>query len=108
MLKTCKDKIKLEALGKIPQNYEGIKSEISIFEQKRVKIDDFNEAEEKEIKEPVEKRKMNRREVTENNNLLRKEKKQEEDTKKEAEMLTRLRELKNEFENIKPHKKIRN
>ena len=45
MFKTCKDKIKLEALGKIPQNYEGIRSEISVFEQKPVKIDDFNEAE---------------------------------------------------------------
>ena len=79
MFKTYKDKIKLEALGKIPQNYEGIRSEISVFEQKPVKIDDFNEAEGKEIKERVEKRKLNRREVAENNKLLKKEKKQEED-----------------------------
>ena len=52
----------MEALGKNPQNYEG------------VKIDDFNHAEEKEIKERVGKRNIKRREFAENNKLLKKEK----------------------------------
>ena len=38
----------MESLGKNPQNYE-----ICIYERKPIKIYDFNEAEEKEVKERV-------------------------------------------------------
>ena len=54
------------------------RNEISAYEQKPIKICDFNKAGEKEIKERVEKRKIKRREVDENN-TLKKKKKQEED-----------------------------
>ena len=62
-------------MGKNPQNYENAHAETSVFEQKSIKTDDFNEAEEKEVKEHVEKRKMKRREVAEKNKLLKKKKK---------------------------------
>ena len=44
-------------LGKNPQSHKGIRNEVSVYEQKSVKINVFNEAEEKEIKECVKKRK---------------------------------------------------
>ena len=44
--------------GKSPQSHEEIRNEVSVFEQNPIKIDDFNEAERKEIKECVEKRKI--------------------------------------------------
>ena len=48
--KTYKEKKKLEAsLGKNPDNYEEIRNETD--EQKHIKVDDFNEIEEKEVKE---------------------------------------------------------
>ena len=54
--KTYKDKTQFEiSFGKNPENYETIKSETSVFEQKPIKVDDFNEIEEKEVKERVEK-----------------------------------------------------
>ena len=68
-------------LGKNPQKYEGVCNETSVYEQKPIKIDDFNEAEEKEIKEPAEKRKIKRIEVAENN------KKQKDDKKKKLTCL---------------------
>ena len=40
-----------------------------MYEQKPIKIDDFNEAEEKEAKERVEKIKIKRREVAEKNKV---------------------------------------
>ena len=98
-----KKKKKMEMLSKNPQSHEGVSNEVSVYEQKPIKIDDFNEIEEKEIKERVEKRKMKRREVTENNKLLKK--KEQEDNKKETEMFTRLRELNNDFKNIKEQKR---
>ena len=45
-----------------------------MLEQKPIKIDHFNDEEEKEVKERVEKRKLKRREVTEKNKLLKKKK----------------------------------
>ena len=53
------------SLGKNPENYETIRNKTSVFEQKPIKIDDFNEIEEKEVKERVEKRKQKQREVAE-------------------------------------------
>ena len=58
VFKTYKDKKEIEQLGKNPQNYKNAHAETSVFEQKPIKIDDFNEAEEKEVKERVEKRKV--------------------------------------------------
>ena len=50
-LKPTRTKKKIEHLRKNPQNYENNHTEMCVFEQKPVKIDDFNEAEEKEVKE---------------------------------------------------------
>ena len=52
-------------------NYE------NIHKQKPVTIDDFNEVEEKEVQERVEKRRQKRREVAEQNKLLKKKKEKE-------------------------------
>ena len=41
---------KLNSWEKNPQNYENAYAETSVFEQEPIKIDDFNEAEEKEVK----------------------------------------------------------
>ena len=56
-------------MGKSPINYENIRKETNIYEQKPVKIDDFNDAEEAKVKERVEKRKAKRRNVAEKNKL---------------------------------------
>lgn len=45
--------------------------------KKPIKIDDFNEAEEKQVNEHVEKNKLKRREVPEQNKLKKKEKTRE-------------------------------
>ena len=71
-------------LGKNPQKYEGVCNETSVYEQKPIKIDDFNEAEEKEIKEPVQKRKIKRIQVAENNKLLKKKKRKKRMIKKRS------------------------
>ena len=71
-LKTYKDKKNIESLGKNPQNYENVRNETDFYEQKPIKIDDFNEAGEKEIKECVEKRKIKRRAVAEKDKLKKK------------------------------------
>ena len=58
MFKTYKDKKKLEvSLGKNPNNYGEIRNETSVYEQKPIKVHDFNEIEEKQVKERVENRK---------------------------------------------------
>ena len=44
-------------LGKNSHNYEEIRDETCAYEQKPINIDDFNENEEKEVKERVEKEK---------------------------------------------------
>ena len=46
IFKIYKDKQKIECLGKNPQNYEHVHDETSVYEQKQIKIDDFNETEE--------------------------------------------------------------
>ena len=66
IFKIYKDRKQLESsLGKNPENCENIRKEANIYEQKPVTIDDFNEAEEKEVKERVEKRRQKRGEVAE-------------------------------------------
>ena len=58
MFKIYKDKKKLQAsLGKDPNNYGEIRNETSVYEQKPIKVHDFNEIEEKQVKERVENRK---------------------------------------------------
>ena len=44
-------------IGKNPANYETIWKETNIFEQKSVNIDNFNDSEEAEVKERIEKQK---------------------------------------------------
>ena len=89
----------MELLSKNTPKVPEICNNVSVCEQKPMKIYDFNETE-----ECIEKRKLKRTEVVENNKLLKKYKKQEE-IKKEAEIWTRLRELNNEFKNIKKQRK---
>ena len=57
VFKADKDNKKEEHLGKNPQNYVHEHAVTSTFEQKSIEIDNFNEEEEKEVKERVEKRK---------------------------------------------------
>ena len=67
--KTYKDKMQMRSLGKNPISYENIRKETNIYEQKPVNIDDFNDSEEADVKERVQKRKKQRREVAEQNKL---------------------------------------
>ena len=62
-------------IGKNPANYETIWKETNIFEQKSVNIDNFNDSEEAEVKERIEKQKK-RRKVAEKNKLLKKRERQ--------------------------------
>ena len=64
----------MSSLGKNSENYEAIRNETTIYEQKPVSIDDFNEEEEEDVKGRVKKRKQKRREVAEKNKLLKKRK----------------------------------
>ena len=73
----------MKLLGKSPKNYEEVSNDILVYGQKPIKIDNFNEAEQKEIKEHVEKRKLKRREVAENNKLLTKKKKLDKNKKRD-------------------------
>ena len=106
IFKTYKDKKQLESsLGKNPENYENIRKETNIYEQKPVTIAGFNKVEEKEVKERVEKRRQKRREVAEKNKLLKKKRKQEETKVKEKDMWKRWNELNSEFQEHKKTKK---
>ena len=91
-------------MGKNPINYESIRKETNIYEQEPIKIDDFNESEETELKQRVEKRKQRRREVAEKNKLLKKKTKAEETKRKEKDMWNRLAKLNGEFKEIKKAK----
>ena len=103
MLKTYKDKMQMRAMVKNPINYENIRKETNIYEQNPTKIDDFNDAEEAEAKEHVQKRKEKQKNVAEKNKLLKKNKNLKKTKKKE--MWERLSELNGEFKNIKKAKK---
>ena len=75
IFKTYKDKKNWEAsLGKNPDNYETIRDETNIYEQKPINIDEFNDVEETEVRERVKKRKEKRREVAGKKKLLKKKK----------------------------------
>ena len=82
IFRTYKDKKQLESsLGKNPENYESICNETYTYEQKPINVDDFNEVEEKEVKERFEKRKQRRQEVPEKNQTVEKKKKKHENRK---------------------------
>ena len=56
IFKTYKDRKNLcESFGKNPHNYDNVREETHINQQKPIKIGGFNEAEEKEVKERVKK-----------------------------------------------------
>ena len=65
---TYKDKKIIESLGQNPQNYENVPDETNLYEQKPIKVNNFNEDEEKELKGRIEKRKTKRREVAKKTN----------------------------------------
>ena len=69
-LKLTKTRKKWNLWKKISKIYEDIGNETCVYEQRPIKIDDFNEAEEKEVKEHVEKRKIKRRKVAEKDKLF--------------------------------------
>ena len=62
MFKIYQEKQNIESLGKNPQNYKNVRDETNVYEQKSIKINDFNKDEEKEVKERVEKHKIKCRE----------------------------------------------
>ena len=106
MFKTYKDKKQLQSsMGKNPGNYETIRKETNIYEQKPVNIDDFNEAEEVELKQGVEKRKGKRRIVAEKNKLVKNKRKTEENRVNENDMWECLAKLNSEFKDINKAKK---
>ena len=61
--------MQMHTMGKNPINYENIRKETNIYEQKPVKIDDFSDAEEAKVKEHIETRKEKRTNVAEKNKL---------------------------------------
>ena len=75
------------SLGKSPYNYEEIRDDTCVYEQKPTKIDDFNEDEEKEVTKRVKKRKQKGRKVAESDKLLKRRTKLRIIRKKEKEMI---------------------
>ena len=57
MFKTYKDKMQIRSMEKNPNNYESIRNETNLYETKPINIDEFNDLEEADGKEQVEKRK---------------------------------------------------
>ena len=86
------------------ENYENIRKETNVYEKKPVTTDDFNEVEEKEVKERVEKRRQKTREVAEQKKLLKKKKKKEKKQEETKIKWKRLNELNSKF---KEHKKTK-
>ena len=62
-------------MGKNYHNYEEIRNETCVYEQNPIKIDEFNETGEKEVKERIERRKQKRTKVAESNKLFFKKRK---------------------------------
>ena len=102
IFKTYKDKKQLEiSLGKNPENYETKRNKTSVFEQKPIMVDDFNEIEEKQ----VEKQKQKRGEVAEKTKLLNKKRKPAKSKEDKKKMWEHLGELNTNFKEIKKSKK---
>ena len=104
LFKTYRDKMQIQSLGKNPINYETVRKETHVFQQKLMSVDDFNDAEEGEVKEQANKGKARRQELAENKKLLKKQKKKKESKIKENEIWGRLAELNEEFKKIKKAK----
>ena len=93
---------------KKPDNYETIRDETNIYEQKPINIDEFNDVEETEVRERVKRKKEKRREVAEKSKLLKKKKKQEEFKENEGIYWKRLGEFNRQFKaNKKPEKEAK-
>ena len=90
--------------GKIPQNYKSIRNETCIYEQKPIKHDVFNEVEEKEVKEHVQKEEKKEGKLPKTISFQKRKKKIE--NNKEKEMLKRLGELNQELTKIRIKRKI--
>ena len=105
MFKAYKDKMQMRSIGKNPSNYENIRKETNTYKQELINTDDFNDSEEAEVKERVNKRKLKQREMAVNNKLLKKKQKTEEIKVKEKDMWERLAKLNGKFKNIKKAKK---
>ena len=105
MFKTYKDKMQMRSIGKNPSNYENIRKETNTYKQKLINTDDFNDSEEAEVKERVNKRKLKQHEMAVNNKLLKKKQKTEENKVKEKDMWERLSKLNSEFKTLKRQKK---
>ena len=109
IFKTFKDKKKLEDfVGKNSHNYEEIRNETCVYEQKAIKIDEFNETEEKEVKERIERRNQKRTKVAESNKLFFKKRKNKRTIRKKKtrnKMWGRLGKLNKEFRDIRVHNK---
>lgn len=94
----------MRSMTKNPNNYESMRKETNIYEQKPTNIDEFNDLGEADLKERVEKRKKKRGE-----RLLKiinfRKKKHEENKVKEKEMWERNAKLNGDFKNIKRAKK---
>ena len=95
--------MQMGSMGKRPNNYENIGKETKT---KAYKLWQFNESEEAEVKEWVNKQKLKPRKIAENNKLLKKKKKNPEENKiEEKDMWEHLSKLNGEFKNIKKTKK---
>lgn len=95
-------------MGKNSHNYEEIRNETCVYEQKAIKIDEFNETEEKEVKERIERRNQKRTKVAESNKLFFKKRKNKRTIQKKKtrnKMWGRLGKLNKEFRDIRVHNK---
>ena len=104
VFKTYKDKKKLSRLEN-PQYYQTERCESFEYKQKPIKIDGFNNEEDKLIKERVEKRKRKRQEVVEKNKSLKRHKKAEKEKIEKAELWKQLKTVNTEFKKINDAKK---
>ena len=107
IFKTYKDKKRWEtSLGKNPENYETMRNETNIYQQKPININEFYHVEESEVRARVEKRKEKRREVAEKNKLLKKKKRREQFKENEEVYWKRLGELNKQFKAKKKAKQM--
>ena len=108
LFKAYRDKqiIRQHSLAKNQANYEQQPKEFNENEQKPIKnFNEFSNTKEKEVKERAEKRLADRREKKEELKIKRRKEKLEEDKVKESEMWNRLNELNSKFKKINESKK---
>ena len=105
LFKTYWDKTQMRWMGKNPINYETVRKETHVYEQKPVNIDDFNEEEQAEVKKRIEKQKKRWQELAENVKAIKQQKRDKETKVKEKQIWDRLAELNSDFKTIKKAKK---